>query len=138
VTNHPKPLPVPDELSRAYWEGAREHRLMVQRCASCARFVHHPKASCPFCGGRELRPTAVSGRGVVYAYTVSHYVGAPGFEQETPYAVVLVDLEEQAGLRVAGNLRGCPPAAVRVGMPVEATFEEVAPGVVLPQFRALS
>ena len=30
-----RPLPAPDELTRPYWEAAREHRLVVQRCAGC-------------------------------------------------------------------------------------------------------
>jgi len=130
-----KPLPVADERSAAYWDGARHRQLMIQRCSACGRWIHYPKATCPACGGTELRPMPVSGRGVVYTFTVSHYLGAPGFEDEVPYVVVLVELEEQEGLRVVGNLRDCSREQLHVGMPVEVLFEDVTPEVTLPQFR---
>jgi uncharacterized OB-fold protein len=135
MSEYRKPLPVADDLSRPYWEAARHGVLVIQRCAACATYVHYPKAACPRCGSPDLRPTPVSGRGTVHTFTVSHYVGAPGFENETPYVIALVELEEQPGLRLISNLRGCPPTAVRVGMPVEVTFEEVTPEVTLPQFK---
>jgi len=135
MSEYRKPVPVPDDLSRPYWDGARQNRLMIQRCAACGTYVHYPKPRCPRCAGDVLTPTPVSGRGVVYSFTVSHYVGAPGFESEVPYVIVLVELEEQAGLRIAGNLRDCAPGDVRVGMPVEVVFEAVTPEVTLPQFR---
>jgi len=135
VSTYRKPLPVPDDLSRPYWDGARGGALVIQRCAGCGVYVHYPKPACPRCAHAGLRPTPVSGRGTVYTFTVSHYVGAPGFEDETPYVIALVELEEQPGLRLVANLRGCAPADVRVGMPVEVLFEPVTPEVTLPQFR---
>ena len=130
-----KPVPVPDDLSRPFWDGARRHELVVLRCAACGCYVHHPRPSCPRCAGGELRPTRVSGRGTLYSFTVSHYVGAPGFEDEVPYVIVIVELEEQVGLRIVGNLRDCPRDAVRVGMPLEVLWEDVTPEITLPQFR---
>jgi hypothetical protein len=63
----------------------------------------------------------LSGRGTVYTYTVVRQ-STPEFR--TPYVLVYVDLPE--GVRVLGQLVGCPEEAVRVGMPVEVVFEEVA------------
>jgi len=138
VSEYRKPLPVPDDLSRPYWEAARRHTLTILRCEACGRWVHYPKARCTACHQEALRPTPVSGRGTIYTYTVSHRAGAPGFEDEIPYVIVLVELEEQPGLRVVGNLRQCTPGDVRVGMPVEVTFEDVTDDVSLPQFRPRS
>jgi uncharacterized OB-fold protein len=42
----------------------------------------------------------------------------------TPYVVALVELEEQADLRVFTNLVGVEPAQVAIGMPVEVRFED--------------
>ncbi len=135
MTDYCKPLPVPDDLSRPYWEGARRHQLVIQRCGVCEYWVHHPKPVCPRCAAADLRSAPVSGRGRVHTFTVSHYVGAPGFETETPYVIVQVELEEQPGLRIIANLRDCSRDAVRVGLPVEVVFEDVGPDVTLPQFR---
>jgi hypothetical protein len=54
---------------------------------------------------------------------------------ETPFPLVLVELDEQPGLRLLANLVECPLVEVRIGMPVEVTFQPVDGGVTLPQFR---
>jgi uncharacterized OB-fold protein len=74
----------------------------------------------------------VSGRGVVHSFTVTHFP-LPGFEP--PFAVVLVELEEQQGLRMVSNLVDVAPDQVTIGMPVEVTFEKVADDVTLPLFK---
>lgn len=124
-----------DDDSRPYWEGASRHELIVLRCRDCGYYVHYPRGQCLRCGAGRLLPTRVSGRGVVLSYTVTHHRAAPGFEDQVPFVVTLVELEEQPGLRIVSNLPGCRPDRVQIGMPVEVIFEDVAPGVTLPQFR---
>jgi uncharacterized OB-fold protein len=133
-----KPIPHPDDTSRAYWEGARKHELRILRCEDCQLFVHYPEPACPRCRSSRVVPVRVSGRGVVYSYTVTHHKGAPGFQNEVPFVVVLVELEEQTGLRIIANIRGCEPADVRIGMPVEVIFEDAGSDITLPQFRVRS
>jgi uncharacterized OB-fold protein len=79
-----------------------------------------------------LKPEEVSGRGIIHSFTVTHQPIA-GFEP--PFAVVLVELEEQPGLRMVSNLVEVAPDDVRIGMPVEVTFQPVAEDVWLPLFR---
>ena len=38
----------------------------------------------------------------------------------------LVELDDQAGLRIPAGIVGCPPESVEIGMPVTVAFEEVA------------
>ena len=59
----------------------------------------------------------------------------PGFDDDLPYAVLVVELAEQAGLITVGNLRECAPDQIRIGMPVEVVFEAVTDEVTLPQWR---
>ena len=87
---------------------------------------------CRSCGGADLGPEEVSGRGVVHSYTVTHFP-LPGFEP--PFTVALVELEEQRGLRLVSNVLGVDPDDVEIGMPVEVEFEDVAEDVTLPLFR---
>jgi hypothetical protein len=47
--------------------------------------------------------------------------------------VVVIELDE--GPRLLSNLIDCPTGDVRIGMPVEVTFDDVAPEVTLPKFR---
>jgi uncharacterized protein len=125
-----RPLPQPDADTAFFWEGTRNGQLLILHCDACDRWVHYPKPVCPRCGG-PVAPKQASGRGVVHTYTVTHN-SVPGFEP--PFAVVLVELEEQTGLRVVSNLVDVAPDEVEIGMPVEVVFQEVE-DVVLPLFR---
>ena len=127
-----KPVPVPDELSIPYWEGARRNQLVVQRCASCGTHIHPPRVACRVCQGIELVPTAVAPHGTVYSFTVTYVPFVPGFEDDVPYALVLVDLDVEPGTRLATILRDCPLEDIAVGMPVKIIFIEVTDGLTLP------
>ncbi len=129
----PKPRLPPNEISRFFWEAAREHRLAVLRCDACGTYVHWPQVGCWACGSERLAPTELSGRGTVYSFTVVHHVFNPAFAADVPYNLAIVELEEQPGLRMLANVQ-CPNEAIRAGMPVEVTFEE-REGYTLPQFR---
>jgi hypothetical protein len=127
-----RPLPLPDSDTEFFWQGCREGRLMIMRCGDCGTYIHLPKPGCWSCGGSNLAPSQVSGRGVVHTYTVSH-TPLPGFEP--PFAIVLVELEEQKGLRLATNLVDVVPDEIEIGIPVEVVFTPVADDVTLPLFR---
>jgi uncharacterized OB-fold protein len=77
-------------------------------------------------------PTVVSGKGAVYSYTVTYTPFVPYFEPRGPYALVLTELAEQAGLRILTTIERCAPEEVRIGMAVRFEFEDVAEGVALP------
>ena len=130
----PKPFLPPNETTRFFWDAAREHRLVIQRCDGCAFYIHWPEVCCPRCGSERLSASEVSGRGTVYTFTIVQHVFHPGFAADVPYSLALIELEEQPGLRVVANIVDCPNDAVRIGMPVEVTFED-REGYSLPQFR---
>jgi uncharacterized OB-fold protein len=132
-----KPVPVPDELSRPFWDGARERRLMIQRCASCGYYNHPPRRFCDACLAQDLRFEPVSGRGVVYTYTVMHQRDVAGFEDEAPFVNIVVELAEQPQLLMVSNLPIADRAKVSIGAAVEVDFEDRGDGVVVPQFRII-
>jgi len=127
-----RPLPLPDPETAFFWEATARRRLEILRCQTCKTWVHYPKPSCWNCSSGDLKPEEVSGRGTVYSYTVTHQ-DVPGYT--APFAVVIVELEEQAGLRMVSNVVDVPPEDVRIGMPVEVTFQPVAEDVWLPLFK---
>lgn len=134
MTQSDRPLPIPDRFSAPFWEHARQERLAFQRCGACGRRQHPPGPICRTCHGTDLEFSPVSGRGTVYTYTVTHHAVVPGFAS-TPYAVALIEMEEQEGLRMLANLRGVEAEDVRVGLEVTVLFEELPNGLRLPQFR---
>ena len=69
-------------------------------------------------------------KGKVFSWTVVHRSQTPGFENETPYAVVLVELDEAKGVRMVGNLVEGASAGPTAGLAVEAEFTPSADGSV--------
>ena len=104
-----------------FWTSGADGQLRFLRCQRCGYYVHPPSPICPIDLSKDLAPEPVSGRGVVHTFTVNHQSWIPGYEP--PYAVAIVELEEQEGLRLMTNVVGCPPDDVHIGMPVRVTFE---------------
>jgi uncharacterized OB-fold protein len=114
-------LPVLDESNRGFWTSGADGRLRFSRCQTCGFWLHPPTPRCPECGGRDVAWEPVSGRGEVFSYTVNHqpWDGTP-----EPWAIVLVALPEQEGLRLTSDLYGIDPEEVRIGLPVQVAFEQ--------------
>lgn len=129
--DRPRPCPAPTPLTEPYWTACRRGELVLQRCSGCARFVHFPEPSCPFCGAAEPTYEPVSGRGRVHTFSVVHRGFLPGFAP--PYVVAWIDLPE--GARVFGDVVGCPPEEVRIGMPVRVAFGELDGFGPIPHWR---
>ena len=129
------PLPKPDDVSRFFWEGCAEHKLLIQRCSQCGRYNHPPRVVCPGCLGTVLVPTEVSGHGVISTFTIPLQPYDPYYAGQVPYTLAVVELVEQKNLKMVTNVVDIDPDDVRIDMSVEVTFKDVAPGVTLPVFR---
>lgn len=116
----PRPLPVLTPENTAFFTAGKHGRLMIARCARCGYYVHPPVPVCGKCLSIKVAPEVVSGLGTVYTYTVSAYQWHPAFPP--PYAIAVVALDEQPSVRLTTNIVGCASAAVRIGLPVRATF----------------
>lgn len=127
------PLPALEPETEAFWRGCKEGRLQIIRCVACGWYVHPPRPVCPRCQCDELRWETVSGRATVVSFTVNHQSWIP--TMDVPYVIALVELVEQAGLRLTTNLVGCAADAGRVGMPVRVRFESVSDEIALPLFE---
>ncbi|HWE55736.1 MAG TPA: OB-fold domain-containing protein [Acidimicrobiales bacterium] len=130
-----RPTPELNYLNREFWTGGAEGELRIQRCTDCRSWQHPPRARCPRCGSGRLAYPAASGRGTVYTFTLIHHAYRPGLT--LPVVVALVELDEQPGLRVTSNITGCPPAAVAIGQPVSAVFEDQENGIFVPLFEPI-
>jgi uncharacterized OB-fold protein len=128
-----KPLPEITPAMAPFWDAARRHELVVQRCAGCGTLRFPARDLCSRCLSRDAAWAPVSGRGTVFSFAVMHQVYHPGFADEVPYAVVVIELDE--GARLLSSLVGCPVGDIRIGMRVEVVFDDVSPEVTLPRFR---
>jgi len=130
-----KPFPRPESkgLTAPYWEAARRHELVSQRCAHCANWIFYPREQCPTCFSTRLDWAPVSGKGRVFAFTIVHQPAHPGFQPEAPYAYAIVQLDE--GVRMPTNIVDCPLDEICVDMAVTAVFDDVSPDWTLVKFR---
>lgn len=124
MTDAPTPfriLPRVTDENEHFWRGGREGELRFLRCGACGYWLHPPGPVCPMCLSRDLAPAAVSGDAVVHTFTVNAQPWIPTFDP--PYVVAIVELPEQAGLRLTTNIVGCDPDEVAIGMAVHVRFE---------------
>ena len=126
------PIPVPDPETEFYWSGLAEKELRILRCEQCRHYIHYPLACCPACHSFDVAPEVVSGRATLYSFTDVQMGFVEGIEP--PYVVGLVDLVEQPGLRVLSNIVDVNLDDIRIGMPLQAVFRDVAPGTTLLYF----
>ena len=126
-----RPRPALTQDNAFWFEGARQHRLLIQRCKQCGTLRHPPRPMCSECRSYEWDVVDASGRGAVYSFVVNHYPQVPAFDY--PLAVGLIELEE--GTRLVANVIGVDPGDVRVGMPVEVEWVDHDPDLSLPAFK---
>jgi uncharacterized protein len=114
-----------DPDSRERYLGWLRHEHVVDRCAECATFREPPGPICPRCWSTEIERVAVSGSGVIHLAIFLHR-GPPaeGVDYSTPYPVVVVDLDDQPGVRVTGTVVDAVNDDIVIGSRVEMTWIE--------------
>ncbi len=134
MAEYKKPMPVPTPETQHYWDGAKAGELRLQRCKDCSKTYFPPRPFCPECASRSVEVIKASGKGKLYSYIINHRP-APGFEEEAPYAIAVVELDE--GPRLMTNIVDCEqtPEALQLDMALEVTFEKINDDISLPQFR---
>jgi uncharacterized OB-fold protein len=104
----------------------KDGRLMGSVCCDCGFSSFPPRADCPECLGGSFEFSERSGRGSVHTY--STIAAAPtGFDDEVPYTVAVVDLEE-GGRLLAWIGETISDDEVAIGMEVQVVpriFEEL-------------
>ncbi|MER5773275.1 OB-fold domain-containing protein [Streptomyces sp. NPDC002039] len=127
-----RPRPVINRDNQGFWDGVRDHTLLIQRCTACSTLRFPWLPGCNACASPDWDAVAASGAGTVFSYVVMHHPPFPAFDP--PYAVALVELAE--GVRMISNITGVPYDKVRIGLPVQLEFLRVDDTLELPVFRA--
>lgn len=130
-----KPLPsLRKAVDETFWRAAADERLLLQRCGHCGEAQLVPRTWCQYCGSDDVEWVESGGVGHVHTFTVVRRAAAlPAFEEDVPYVVGHVELDE--GVRICTNVVGCDPEAVETGMAVEVTFDHVNEDIALPKFE---
>jgi len=125
----PRPIPVPDEVSKPFWDACNEQRLIIQNCKSCDRMQYPPEKLCASCGSSEdLDWVEVSGKGRINGYAVVYDSRIRLWQTEQPYNIAVVELHEDPTITFFSNLAGVTVDDVPVGSEVQVHFEETENG----------
>ncbi len=129
-----KPIPVPIPETQFFWEKCKEHELWIQRCQACQHVFFYPRFHCPQCLSDDVPWFRTSGKGILWSYMINHRP-VPGFEDDTPYAIAVVQLEE--GPRMMSNIVGVDntPENLMLDMPLEVVFEDSTEEIAIPKFK---
>ena len=132
-TPRPKPAPVVTPETEPFWDAAQREELCIQRCNACGRHYFYPRPFCPRCSSDDVAWVQVSGRATLHSYVINHRP-VPGWEDDGPYAIAVVELEE--GPRMATSIVGLPntPEHLVLDMRLRVCFEEQG-GMKIPKFR---
>ncbi len=135
MADYKKPLPQADPVTAPFWESVKAHEMKIQRCNDTGKYFFYPRGMSPFTLSSNISWEPVSGKGTVHAFTIVHLNRAPGFSDDLPYVVAMVELEE--GPRMMSNLIDieADPEHVKIGMPVELFYDDVTDEITLPKFK---
>jgi uncharacterized OB-fold protein len=126
------PLPQPDDVSERFWAGCDERRLLVQHCKACGTFQNSPRRICWKCRKSDFDWHESNGNARIFTYTVAHHSPSQDLNEQVPYVVVVVKLDDCGALFIS-NLVGEDAKDVAVDRPVRLLWDNDA-GVSLPRF----
>lgn len=129
-------LPRPTPESAPFWQGCKDHKLLLQHCSDCDAYQFYPRSVCATCLSDQLEWREVSGRGTVETYTIVTRAVSDAYAADAPYVIALITLAE--GPRMMSNVIGCDAESVACGMAVEVVFEPWSEDITMPKFKPVA
>jgi uncharacterized OB-fold protein len=126
-----KPAPVATSDTIEFWNACNRDELLYQCCVSCGHVQFYPRPFCTQCHSNALESRASKGRGAVYSFTVVHRSANRAFDDDVPFVLALVDLDE--GFRVMTNIVGEGRLTASIGDRVRFIFERRSSNQKIPQ-----
>ena len=127
------PEPEITPVNEAHWQGLRDGRLLIQRCAACGHHWLPAREDCPNCLAAGGGWVEASGKGRLVSWVVYHTAFNKAFADRVPYCVAVVELAE--GARAITNIVNWRDG-LKADQPVELAIEE-EDGIALARFRAV-
>ncbi|MDY6973430.1 MAG: Zn-ribbon domain-containing OB-fold protein [Thermodesulfobacteriota bacterium] len=136
-----KNLPIIDGDGREFWMGCKMHKLLIQRCEDCGTYRFPPRILCSNCLSMNTKWSEVKGRGKIFSFMVAHSAfdasgPKPAWNADLPLVTATIDMDE--GFRMVGQIVGCKPEEVKIGMEVETFFEDATEDITLPKLKMIS
>ena len=93
-------------IFKDYNEALKQNKLLGLKCRICGEITVPPKMVCRKCASPDMEIFELKGAGKIRTFTTA-YVASEGREEEVPYTIVMVELDD--GPWIMGNLDGIDP-----------------------------
>jgi uncharacterized protein len=104
------------EISRNWRLQKQRYALVGEVCEHCGSKIFPPRDVCPECAEEAKTPYQFSGKGEIYSFTTL-YDAPHGYEEQAPYTVAIVKLEE--GPLLTAQITDVDNGKVEIGQKVE-------------------
>ena len=134
----PRPVPEPTPVSRPFWDGLAQHRILVQYSPSLQRYVFYPRMLAPGTLADDLEWREIDGAGTLYTFTIARRPTGPPWADALPQLPAVVQWD--AGPRISTELVlesvNVEPSDIRIGMRVSPVFYDLPEaGITLLKYR---
>ena len=130
-------VPVPDEVSKPFWDAVQERRLIVQECSNCHELQYPPRPRCQDCGSDQYTWKETSGKGHILTFGVLEDSHLPVRAADQPLNLAVVTLDDDPRINFYSNLPGSPVRQVPLGAPVEVTWVEAPDGSLIHEWKVV-
>jgi uncharacterized protein len=131
-----KPIPNTDDpVMGPFWKAAMQQRLTAQQCTACGAWNFPALPICPACLEQALEWRDVTPRGKVFSHATYHRAFHPGFKEDLPYTVAIIEVPE--GVRYTGRIAG-PREGLAIGSEVDAVFVKATEDFTLPMWSLVN
>ena len=128
MSAEPLPVPEPTPVSRRFWDGLAQHRILVQYSPSLQRYVFYPRTLAPGSLADDLEWREIDGAGMLYTFTVARRPTGPPWADAVPQLLAVVQWD--AGPRISTELVEVDPSDIRIGMRVRPVLYDLPENVI--------
>ena len=128
-----KNLPRPNPETQAFWDAAKEHRLLIQQCGDCGAYQFYPRPICASCQSGNMKWVEAGGEGTLVSFSVIARPVSKAYADPDSSVLAIVKLSE--GPQMMSNIVGCDPADLAIGDSVAVVFEDWTEEISVPKFK---
>ena len=125
-----------DKDSRAFWEGAKENKLMLQKSKNNGNYFLYSVGHYNVSADHKFEWVEASGYGKIYSFTVSYIPGGSKYYlDKVPYVIGSILLEEN--VRIMSNIITNDISSLEIGKKVKVCFRKLNDDIVFPCFKLI-
>ncbi|MBN2126941.1 MAG: Zn-ribbon domain-containing OB-fold protein [Candidatus Diapherotrites archaeon] len=104
----------------------QRYNLEGNKCETCKEEFFPARKICPTCRRKgKLITVDMPREGIIYSFT-EVFVGPTGFENETPYFLAVIELNNETKTRILSQIVDSDAKDIIIGAKVKKTFRKIS------------